>query len=162
MFIYDILLGPHFVTHVPWAGTIGAFSLKKIHLKMSSAKCCPFCLGLRVFSLGNAELLSNGSIEQCSVRNSLCIEQNTFQADVWYDLSWFLRWCLIIHDSCVNDRTFSRKGFPWRRWYYRWRTWSHRGHTKAYHPWQTWYVFCYRHSHQWSCRDPNRDWNQNK
>ena len=21
MFIYDILLGPHFVTHVPWAGT---------------------------------------------------------------------------------------------------------------------------------------------
>ena len=22
VFIYDILLGPHFVTHVPWAGTL--------------------------------------------------------------------------------------------------------------------------------------------
>ena len=46
MFIYDILLGPHFMTHVPWAGTLTDrntnFSSTKMHLKMSS---CPFCPG---------------------------------------------------------------------------------------------------------------------
>ena len=37
---------------------IQTFSLKKIRLKMSSAKCCSFCLGLNVLSLFSAKPLS--------------------------------------------------------------------------------------------------------
>ena len=51
-----LLIGPLGINVSEIIIEIHAFSFKKIHLKMSSAKWRPFCLGLNVFRTGDALL----------------------------------------------------------------------------------------------------------
>ena len=60
-----LLIGPLGTNFSEILIEIQTFSLKKIHLKMSSVKCCSFRLGLNV--LTNADLLLNGPLEKTSV-----------------------------------------------------------------------------------------------
>ena len=45
-----LLIGPLGTNFCEISIGIQTFSFKKMHLKMSSAKCCPFCLGLNVLT----------------------------------------------------------------------------------------------------------------
>ena len=49
---------------------IYTFSFKKLDLKMSSAKWCPFCLGLRV-SIGDTQVADNTAHMHCRIGSSL-------------------------------------------------------------------------------------------
>ena len=50
-----LLIGPLGTYFSEILNGIQTFSLKKMHLKMSSAKCRPFCLGLNVFTVDHVQ-----------------------------------------------------------------------------------------------------------
>ena len=59
---------------------IHTFSIKKMHLKMSSGKCRPFCLGFNVLR-ANTEIMPAAS--QCQYQNRLAIP-NGKEVDIYH------------------------------------------------------------------------------
>ena len=58
-----LLIGPLGRNFIEMLIEIQRLSLKKIRLKMSSAKCCPVCLGLNVFKCEIVQIVSFIGIE---------------------------------------------------------------------------------------------------
>ena len=90
---------------------IHTFSFKKIHLKMSSGKWRPFCLGLNVLrSLYSFDFLSNTSQLSCVLIKS-CIMSRSCE---WIWIQWklsFSKTTNIYKFSCKNIRSLSKTTF---------------------------------------------------
>ena len=91
-----LLIGPLGTNFSEILIEIQTFSLKKIRLKMASAKCRPFCLGLNVLTT-TRRIIFNGNV----------VNTNMFSTFNQYPRWTYYHWIMVIY--MIISRFFNRK-----------------------------------------------------
>ena len=114
---------------------IETFSFKKRHLKISSVKWRPFCLGLNILNVVHRRLVF---LEHCDSRlshlkkcsSSFCVQKNVEKISTLMKINSYLR----TRDQikvCEPGRPRSGPSWHQARWFWRW----HCPHITTWHSW---------------------------
>ena len=114
VFIYDILLGPHFVTHVPWAGTsiIGHSLLEKITYRFSGES------GVNQYWLTKSWNIDNAIQGQLS-NSIICIQERAVEIIflIFFTHLFYERFATCAISTCPDTKIVCEKRLNYGRQY---------------------------------------------
>ena len=100
-----LLIGPLGTNFSEILVEIHIFCFKKMHLKMSSGKCCPYCLGLNVLTNVLTSIYRNVKFSQVNglQLSMIHISCTVCQGPIWAEPCWYCFSTLEIHlAKCIH------------------------------------------------------------